>query len=217
MNGNTPDPHPFPIRDPYERAAHGILWLLHPFFVPLYMMLVLLFTRTVFSHYAVAVKLYLVWVVVLFTLVLPALSLVVLRSLGKLTDYRIDRRRDRYLPLALGAVFYLLCAMTLAKVPSAFLLRRIMVAAAGCEMLCLLVTLRWKISLHLTGMGAVVALFSLLSIAGVGDLMGPLLVAVVGSGLLASSRLYLGCHNGLQILAGFCGGFAIMTLAILFL
>ena len=76
-----------------------------------------------------------------------------------------------------------------------------MVAAAGCEILCLLVTLRWKISLHLTGMGAVVALFSLLSIAGVGDLMGPLLVAVVGSGLLASSRLYLGCHNGLQILA----------------
>ena len=88
-----------------------------PFFVPLYMMLVLLFTRTVFSHYALGVKIYLVWVVVLFTLVLPALSLVVLRALGRLADYRIDRRRDRYLPLALGALFYLLCALTLVKVP----------------------------------------------------------------------------------------------------
>lgn len=217
MNSCAPNRNPFPIRDPYRQGAHGVSWLLHPFFVPLYMMLVLLFTRTVFSHYALGVKIYLVWVVVLFTLVLPALSLVVLRALGRLADYRIDRRRDRYLPLALGALFYLLCALTLVKVPSAFLLRKIMVAAAGCEILCLLVTLRWKISLHLTGMGAVVALFSLLSIAGVGDLMGPLLVAVVGSGLLASSRLYLGCYNGLQILAGFCGGFLVMTLAILFL
>ncbi len=102
---------------PLPAGAHGVSWLLHPFFVPLYMMLVLLFTRTVFSHYALGVKIYLVWVVVLFTLVLPALSLVVLRALGRLADYRIDRRRDRYLPLALGALFYLLCALTLVKVP----------------------------------------------------------------------------------------------------
>lgn len=212
-----PDKRPLPMREPYRWGARCISWLLHPFFVPLYLILALLFAPTFFSRYPLAVKIYLVWVIVLFTLVLPALSLVVLRSLGKLTDYRIDRRRERRLPLMLGAIFYLLCALALVKVPSIFLLRKAMIAAAGCEIACLLVTLRWKISLHLTGMGAVVAFVSLLGIAGVGDLLGPLLAAVVGSGLLASSRLYLGCHNGSQILAGFCTGFVIMTGAVLLL
>lgn len=213
----TMNREPLPVRSPYDRIAHGVSWVFHPFFVPLCLLLVLLFSRTAFARYPASLKIYLVWVVVLFTLVLPSLSLVALRSLGKLADYRIDRRRDRYLPLALGAVFYLLCAVVLSKIPLAFLLRKIMLAAAFCEILCLVVTLRWKISLHLTGMGAAVALLSLLGIAGVGDLTVPLAVAIAGSGLLAASRLYLGCHNGWQILAGFCGGFAVMTLTILFL
>ena len=211
------DDNCFPLRKPCVRAARVVSGVLHPFLVPLYLMLVLLFSRTIFSHYPPNIKIYLVWVVLLYTMVLPVLTLVVLRSLGKLTDYRVSRRRERYLPLAVGVLCYLLCAMTIAKIPSAFLLRKMMLAAAGCELLCLVVTLRWKISLHLTGMGAATALLALLSIAGVGNLMVPLLATVAGTGLLASSRLYLGCHNGLQILAGFCGGFLVMLLAVLFL
>ncbi len=217
MTELSDDKNPFPLNPSCERMARAVSWVLHPFFVPLYLMLVLLFSHTVFAHYPLRIKIYLIWVVVLFTMILPFLSLVVLRSLGKLTDYRVSRRSDRYLPLMLGSIFYLLCALTIAKIPSAFLLRKMMLAAAGCELFCLIVTLRWKISLHLTGMGATVALFTLLCIAGVGTLTVPLLVAVVGSGLLASSRLYLGCHNGLQILAGFCGGFVITALTILYL
>ena len=110
MNSCAPNRNPFPIRDPYRQGAHGVSWLLHPFFVPLYMMLVLLFTRTVFSHYALGVKIYLVWVVVLFTLVLPALSLVVLRALGRLADYRIDAPDRRTCLWRWGRCFYLLCA-----------------------------------------------------------------------------------------------------------
>lgn len=217
MTDPSADKRTFPLQEPWGRLARIVSWGLHPFLVPLYLMLVLLFSHTVFAHYPLRIKIYLIWVAILFTMILPLISLVVLRSLGKLTDYRVSRRSERYLPLMLGLLFYLLCALTLAKIPSAFLLRKMMLAAAGCELLCLLVTLRWKISLHLTGMGASVALFVLLCIAGVGNLTAPVLLSVICSGLLASSRLYLGCHNGLQILAGFCGGFAVMALVMLFL
>ena len=44
-----------------------------------------------------------------------------------------------------------------------------------------------------------------------------ILAAGLCAGALASARLYLGCHNGQQVLAGFCGGFAVATLAVLFL
>ena len=45
-------------------------------------------------------KFYLLWVVALYAIVIPLLSLGVLRSLGRISDYRIDDRRERFLPLA---------------------------------------------------------------------------------------------------------------------
>jgi len=92
-----------------------------------------------------------------------------------------------------------------------------MLAAACCELLCLGVSFYWKISLHLTGMGAVVALLVVMNVVGVGNMMVPLVAAVLCAGALASARLYLGCHNGRQVLAGFCGGFTVSVLAVLFL
>lgn len=201
----------------YKKLARGLSWVLHPFLLPLYMLLTLLFADTLFAHYPASVKGYLVWVVVLYTIMIPALMLGVLRRAGRLTDYNVDRRSERILPLAVGTVCCLLCAVTVAKIPSAMILRKFMLAAACCEAMCLLVSLRWKISLHLTGMGALCALLTILNIAGFGQLMGALLVAVAASGLLASARLALGCHNGLQILAGFAGGFAIAASVVLFL
>lgn len=200
----------------YTKLASLLSWALHPFVLPLYLIAVLL-TLTVFAQYPAGVKFYLLWVVVLYTMVIPLLMLAVLRSLGRISSYRIDDRRERLLPLVIGAVCYLLCAFTIAKIPSAIFLRKFMVAAACCEMLCLVVSLYWKISLHLTAMGAAVALLVVMNVLGVGDMLVPLMVAILCAGALASSRLYLGCHNGQQVLAGFAGGYAVATLAVLFL
>lgn len=200
----------------YKKLSTGISWGLHPFLLPIYMMAVLL-TMTTFAHYPSNVKFYLLWVVVLYAVIIPVLALGVLRSLGRISDYRVDDRRERMLPLLVGALCYILCAITIAKIPSAMFLRKFMVAAACCELLCLVVSLRWKISLHLTGMGAVVALLVVMNVVGVGNMVVPLMAAVLCAGALASARLYLGCHNGWQVLAGFCGGFAVSMLAVLFL
>lgn len=200
----------------YKKISTGISWVLHPFLLPIYMMAMLL-TMTTFAHYPSNVKFYLLWVVVLYAVIIPVLALGVLRSLGRISDYRVDDRRERMLPLLVGALCYILCAITIAKIPSAMFLRKFMVAAACCEILCLVVSLRWKISLHLTGMGAVVALLVVMNVVGVGNMMVPLMAAVLCAGALASARLYLGCHNGWQVLAGFCGGFAVSVLAVLFL
>ena len=55
-------------------------------------------------------------------------------------------------------------------------------------------------------MGAVVALLVVMNVVGVGNMLVPLMVAILCAGALASARLYLGCHNGWQVLAGFKGG-----------
>lgn len=201
---------------PLVRLAHALSWALHPLVLPVYLVVFLL-TDTPFMFYPGNVKLYLAWVIGLYGIVIPILSLGVLRSLGRITDWRVDERSERMWPLLIGAACYLLCAVTLAKIPSVVFVRKFMVAAACCELMCLGVSLRWKISLHLTAMGAAVALLVVMSIADPGRSLVPLAVAVGGAGLLASARLYLGCHNGQQVLAGFGGGFAITAAALLFL
>lgn len=200
----------------YRKIANTLSWVLHPFLLPVYLMAVLL-TMTTFAHYSTQVKFYLMWVVVLYAIVIPFLVLGVLHSLGRISSFKVDNRRERWLPLAVGIVCYILCAITFAKIPSAIFLRKFMVAAACCEAMCLVVSLWWKISLHLTGMGAVVALLVVMNIIGVGNMLIPLMVAILAAGALASARLYLGCHNGTQVLAGFCGGFVVAMLAVLFL
>ena len=78
----------------YRKLSNGISWALHPFLLPLYMIGVLL-TLTVFAHYPSGVKIYLLWVVALYAIIIPLLALGVLRSLGRISDYRIDDRRER--------------------------------------------------------------------------------------------------------------------------
>ena len=85
----------------YKKIATGISWVLHPFLLPVYLMAVLL-TMTAFSHYPPNVKFYLLWVVALYAIVIPLLSLGVLRSLGRISDYRIDDRRERAAAAAAG-------------------------------------------------------------------------------------------------------------------
>ena len=119
----------------YKKLSNGISWVLHPFLLPLYLIVVLL-TLTVFAHYPANVKFYLLWVVVLYAMIIPLLALGVLRSLGRISDFKVDNRRERLLPLLVGAVCYVLCAITIAKIPSAIFLRKFMIAAACCEVLC---------------------------------------------------------------------------------
>jgi len=199
-----------------SRLARGISWVLHPFVLPLYL-LALLLTATPFALFPARVKIYLVWVVALYAVVLPVLSTGLLRSLGCISDFRLDGRRERVWPLMIGTVCYVLCAVTIGKIPQMVFLRKFMLAAACCEAMCLAVSLRWKISLHMTAMGAAVALLTVMNVVAAVPLLVPLMAAIAASGMLASARLYLGCHDPWQILAGFGGGFAVAALALLFL
>ena len=82
----------------YKKLSNGISWVLHPFLLPLYLIVVLL-TLTVFAHYPANVKFYLLWVVVLYAMIIPLLALGVLRSLGRISDFKVDNRRERLLPV----------------------------------------------------------------------------------------------------------------------
>lgn len=199
------------------RLSRMLSVVLHPLFVPSYVLLLVLLGPTQLSYYPASVKFYLLWVTALYTAVIPLLAAGLLRSLGRISSMAIDRRRERILPLAIGIVCYVLCAVTVARIPSAMLVRKFLVAGACCELFCLAVTCYWKISLHLTAQGAVAAFLLLVTFGSVGNLTGAFALSILCAGALASARLWLGCHNICQVAAGYAGGFVVATLAVLLL
>ncbi len=71
----------------YQALSQTLSWLLHPFILPVYMV-VLVLTLTPFALYPLKMKFYLTWVVALYTLVIPVLSLGVLRRVGYLKEMK---------------------------------------------------------------------------------------------------------------------------------
>lgn len=200
----------------FTAASRAVSYILHPFMLPVYMLAVMLWGRTAFALYPPRFKFYLSWVVALYTLVIPALSVAVLKVTGRIESWSLDTRKDRVLPLVIGAVCYIVCAVTIGRIVSADILRRIMLAAACCEMMCLAVNYYWQISLHMTAMGGCTAVLAVLCVV-TGHLTGTLAAVVVLSGILASARLFLGKHDAKQIAAGYVGGFVVASLALLLL
>lgn len=97
----------------------------------------------------------------------------------------------------------------------AFLIRKFLFAAVGCVFMGLVVSFFWKISLHMISVGGALALLFIVNISGFGTMLWVLIVGVLLTGALASSRLYLGRHTPLQVAAGFVGGFIVACAAML--
>ncbi|MBR5139344.1 MAG: hypothetical protein IKV12_07350 [Alistipes sp.] len=201
-----------------RQAARIFSYILHPYLVPIYVVLLMMVTGTVYHYYPLRMQLYLVWVVVLYSAVLPILLITSIKRLLRLRGRELPRR---YRPVAIfvvGIVCYALFATTMMKAPSLMLFRKMAVAGIMCNIYSL-VMLRFsrRISTHLTAMGAATAIFTMLNIAGEQPLFWVLLGTLLASGMLASAQLYLGRHRSLQLLAAYVGGFLVTAFAMLYI
>lgn len=186
--------------------------------MPIYVVLLMMVTGTVYHYYPLRMQLYLVWVVVLYSAVLPILLITSIKRLLRLRGRELPRR---YRPVAIfvvGIVCFALFATTMMKAPSLMLFRKMAVAGIMCNIYSL-VMLRFsrRISTHLTAMGAATAIFTMLNIAGEQPLFWVLLGTLLASGMLASAQLYLGRHRSLQLLAAYVGGFLVTAFAMLYI
>ena len=201
----------------YKQAAKIISAIFHPLLIPVYIMTVLLFFNTIYSYYPMSVKLYLIWVMVLYAIVLPALTVMLVKRIQRIRGVRLPRHHFLSIIMLVGACCFLLCALTLMKSPSLTIFRKVAVAAMLCELFCLGMIQFTRISLHLTAMGAGVAALVILNIIGENSLFWVMLISIISAGILASARLYMGRHRSLQLLTSFVGGFLICIVTMLYI
>ena len=182
------------------------------------LILVVLLANTAYSSiYSLKVKIYLIWVTVLLTMIIPVLVMLLLKSYHKISDSELTSRRERFIPVSAVIACYVLCGVAILRVPFAGMLGRFMFAAAACALVGMLVTFFWKISLHMISIGGLLALLCALHTAGLGQLYSTLLIFIILAGLLGSARLWFGSHNLAQVVAGLAAGFIVALLLILFI
>ena len=152
-----------------------------------------------------------------FSLILPLLSVFVLLLTKKIDSLEMPKKEERFLPILFASIWMILGFYFMKEIFSyAPIMKSIYLGAIYVMLISLLITKKWKISLHMLAIGGATGVFIMLEFLFGQNLM-LLLITILTSGILGFSRLSLKAHSLNQIYAGFIVGNIIMGLSILYL
>ena len=152
-----------------------------------------------------------------FSLILPLLSVFILLLTKKIDSLEMPKKEERFLPILFGSIWMILGFYFMKEIFSyAPIMKSIYLGAIYVMLIALLITKKWKISLHMLAIGGATGVFIMLEFLFGQNLM-LLLITILISGILGFSRLSLKAHSLNQIYAGFIVGNIVMGLSILYL
>lgn len=184
------------------KAAHIISDVFSPIMMPTYAMAVALWL-TIMVYLPLPARLKALFGVFAITAVIPFLFIVIMIRLGKISDASISDRSQRPVPYCVSIVCYIGAALMLISMRAPVWLSTFYFGAAAVSLLSLIITRWWKISAHAGAVGGVAGGMYWLACHGL--LMNPVLwlcIVIALAGLLCWSRLYLGRHTVMQVIAG---------------
>lgn len=175
----------------------------------------------------------LILMVFLSTFFIPAFAVLMMKFLGLIESLEMKDKKERIGPYIATGIFYLWMFRNLLDNPSIPLAYKIFVLGATIGLfIAFMFNIFTKVSMHALGMGGLVAmtiitllLFSYddftFQIAGLGafrmSMSTLLMIVIVLSGIVGTSRLILKAHDLKDIYTGFIIGFASQFLAFPFL
>lgn len=185
-----------------RKAAHVLSVVLHPVWMPT---LALVVAFAIDPHLTFAFSPQGQWIIIgmvfIMTALFPITSVFLLWRNGTVSRLSMPGRRERFVPalitlIYLGMAYYLLRRTPNHPATLALFTSIIMSIAAA-----LLINLRWKISLHTTGIGGLVGMcLALWLLHGAQAWYLPLLFLLTGA--LGTARLLVTDHTPAQIYAG---------------
>ncbi len=103
------------------------------------------------------------------------------------------------------------------KAPMPSLFPNLILGAAFSVALAFVINLKWKVSIHMLGMGGIVGTIFGLMLRYQVDAIQLVMSLVILSGIVGYSRLRLNAHTPLQVYVGFVLGTLILTGSVIFL
>lgn len=152
-------------------------------------------------------KLILVAITFTFTALIPGLIIFILLKIGVVSDFNLYNREERVIPMVLTCISFVIGAYLIKQLNAPPIISIFVSAAAISIAIIGFISLRWKISAHLTGIGGLTSAILITSMYS--HLDGSILLAssFALSGIIGSSRIELKAHTPAQVYAGFAVGF----------
>ena len=127
-------------------------------------------------------------------------------------DIFLQKARKRTGAYAVTIFFYIIAYFFLWRMPVYDFIKAFMLSIICVMILLMALNLKWKISMHSTAGGSLIAFFVYLYYIMPEIYFVPLLISIIIAGLLGSSRLKLKVHNNVEIYAGYITGFTITAI-----
>jgi hypothetical protein len=198
-----------------DKLARIVSIVFHPLFMPLYGLIILLSAPTVLKFLPVEAKRILFLIVVINNVLIPLSLLPFLKYRNIISSFNIDDRKERMIPLLTTSILYCTTSFIVFRYQIPFFLKSFIFGTSVVAIIVSMINFWWKISIHAVGAGALTATVFALSFKMNTPLTWNLLMVILASGLILSSRLRLNSHNPPQVWIGFLTGFTGISLFIL--
>jgi len=197
--------------------AHIVSYIFHPLLMLTYGLLFMIWINPYqFGSPDEQMLTYMIASIFGISFLFPVFSVFLMRMLGMVDSFQMEDREERIIPYVSTAIFYLWLALTVYRTsifPRSFEIFTI--GATIALLLAFFMNLFSKISMHATGMGGLVGMVLInMLYYSYDNLKIMLLVTILLSGLVGTSRLLLKAHEPRDIYGGYFVGFCAQFLAL---
>lgn len=198
-----------------KSMAHIISTIFQPLLMPIFSVLLLF----VYTHFRVIYADHfwkIIFPVVLFSFIIPSILIYLMFRLRLISDLSLKVRHERFLPYGVTLFSYGFLIFYYYKMGMPSWLIMMMMASIIIMILAIIITLRWKISAHMFGIGGLVG--GVMGVSYFVENSNPYYLFIslfLIAGLVGTSRLILRRHTPSQVYAGFVLGFAVSFLSVL--
>lgn len=198
--------------------ARFLSTLLHPLLTPVYALLIIWHSplQGLKSQIAAESFLSILGPMILFTTVVPVLLLLFLKHLGVIQSVTLNDRRDRKYPLLGAMLSNIGLAWVFNQMGTGDFLKVMALASASLVLVAWIVTLWWKISIHMVSLGGFLAIMAFEFLTENQPMLLPLAGMVSMAVLLGWARIERKAHSPAQVVAGLFLGLFIMGFTLKF-
>ena len=209
---HVPDIYPAPLRI----AARLISYLFHPLFIPVYVVLFMLYEARLFPDKTEWQKsLVLIQFVVSYTL-LPLVTILLMKALGFVRSVYLKTQKDRILPYVVCQVFYFWAWYVSKNVEYPKIVVMFTLAIFLASALGLILNSYLKISMHTISLGVVCALLLIGGMLSSHNYGPYIAIAFLIAGLTCTARLIDSNHSTKEVYIGFFAGALAQVIAYIF-
>ena len=199
----------------FNSPAKVLSVLFHPVFAPTFGFLLVLGHPSI-SYFYISLnqKILLLSLVFLNTALLPSLFSFLLVRFGFISSIEMKSEKERKWPYMITTVFYFFTYLLLKDAHLPDVIYNLQSGGILTIFLTALISLKWKISAHMAGIGGITAFCINTSISNGTQGMFLVLFFLIFSGIIGVCRIHLRAHNLSQVFAGWMLGFTCLSLTI---